>query len=162
MRKNFEKLVRASVCDKSPGLAEISVSYKSKPGERVKIMNSREAYKALYPLFNADTIDLKEEFLLLLLNRANIIIGWFKLSTGGTGGTIVDIKIIFMLALQANACNLILCHNHPSQNLSPSETDVKLTKKIVEAGSIFDIKILDHLIMVSNGSFFSFADEGII
>jgi len=162
MRRIFKNLVKASVCDISPRLAEISVRYKSKPGKRVKITNSNDAFCALYPLFNVDTIDFKEEFLLLLLNRANVILGWFKLSSGGTFGTVVDIKIIFMLALKTNACNLILCHNHPSKNLQPSEADIKITRKVQDAGKLLEIGVLDHLIIASDRSFFAFSDEGLL
>jgi DNA repair protein RadC len=109
-----------------------------------------------------NTIELKEDFLLLLLNKANNILGWFKLSSGGTSGTVVDVKIVFMLALQANASSIILCHNHPSQNIQPSEADIRLTNRIKEAGTLMDVKVLDHLIIASNGTYFTFADEGLL
>jgi DNA repair protein RadC len=162
MDRNMKKVIQASTCEKSPGLAEIFVSYKTKSSNKTKILNSRDAFNALYPLFDINTIELKEEFFLLLLNRANNILGWFKLSSGGTSGTVVDIRIVFVLALQTNTSNLILCHNHPSQNIQPSEADIILTKRMKEAGSLLDIKVLDHLIIASSGAYFTFADEGLL
>lgn len=99
---------------------------------------------------------------MLLLNRANHVLGWVKLSSGGTIGTVVDIRIIFALALKTNTSNIIVSHNHPSQNLIPSEDDKRITKAIIEAGKLFNIKLLDHVIVASNGTYFSFADEGIL
>jgi DNA repair protein RadC len=162
MKKGVENAIDLSNFEKSPELAEISVSYKTKMRGFVKISNSQDAFKILYPLFDINTIEFKEEFLLLLLNRANNILGWFKLSSGGTSGTVVDVKIVFILALQTNASSIILCHNHPSQNIKPSEADIRLTKQIKEAGNLLDIKILDHLIIASDGTYFTFADEGLL
>ncbi len=99
---------------------------------------------------------------LLLLNRANYVLGWVKLSSGGTIGTVVDTRIIFALALKTNASSIIVSHNHPSQNLTPSEEDRRITKAIIEAGKLFNIKLLDHFIVASKGTYFSFADEGIL
>ena len=162
MEKRAKNVIELSNFEKSPELAEISVSYKSKLRSFIKISNSKDAFNILYPLFDLNTIEIKEEFLLLLLNRANHFLGWFKLSSGGTSGTVVDVKLVFMLALQTNACNLILCHNHPSQNIQPSEADKKLTNQIKEAGKLLEINVLDHLIIASNGTYFTFADEGLL
>jgi DNA repair protein RadC len=87
---------------------------------------------------------------------------WFSLSPGITGGTVVDIKIVFMLALQTNASNIILCHNYPSQNIQPGEADNTLTKLMKEAGSLLDRKVHDHLIIASDGAYFSYADNGLL
>jgi DNA repair protein RadC len=154
--------IKSKTFEKSPMLAEIKVSYKTKSGEAVRISSSKDAFNVLFKLFDMNIIDLKEEFFLLLLNRANHVLGWFKLSSGGTTGTVVDVKIIFTLALQVNAHGIILCHNHPSRNLKPSDTDISLTKKVKEAGKLFDITLLDHLIIASDGTYFTFADEGLI
>lgn len=162
MKKGVENAIDLSTFEKSPELAEISVSYKTKMRGFVKISNSQDAFKILYPLFDINTIEFKEEFLLLLLNRANNILGWFKLSSGGTSGTVVDVKIVFMLALLTNASSIILSHNHPSQNIQPSEADIKLTNQIKEAGKLLGISVLDHLIIASNGTYFTFADEGLL
>jgi DNA repair protein RadC len=151
-----------SIFEKSPLLAEIEVSYKTKRKDIIKITSSKDAFNVLYPLFDVNTIGLKEEFFILLLNRANNVLGWFKLSSGGTTGTVVDPKLIFMLALKTVACSVILCHNHPSGNLKPSDHDISLTKRIKEAGKLLEISLLDHLIVTPEGNYHSFADEGLI
>ena len=162
MEKGLKNAIDFNSYEKSPQLAEVSVSYKSELKDFIKISNSREAFNILYPLFDPSTIELKEEFVLLFLDRANHILGWFKLSSGGTSGTVVDVKLIFMLCLQVNAHGVILCHNHPSQNIQPSEADVKLTRQIKEAGMLLDVQVLDHLIIAANCTYFTFADEGLI
>jgi DNA repair protein RadC len=106
-------------------------------------------------------IELKEYFFMILLNRANKVIGYYKLSEGGISGTVVDLRLAFGTALKGLASGIIITHNHPSGNLSPSEEDKRLTKKFVEAGKLLDIAVLDHLIVTNNG-YYSFADEGII
>ena len=148
--------------EKSLNLAEIEIRYKTKPLEKAKITSSKDAFNILYPLYNKDIIEYLEQFYLLLLNRANIVLGWVKLSSGGTTGTVVDAKIIFALALKTNTSGIIISHNHPSGNLIPSEEDKRLTKTIADAGKLFNINLLDHLIVVSNEAYFSFADEGIL
>ena len=100
-----------------------------------------------------------EEMYMILLNTANKSLGYSKVSTGGVSGTIVDIKIIFQIALMGNASSFIIAHNHPSGNLKPSNADLILTRKIKEAGEIMEIKLLDHLILTKEG-FMSMADEG--
>jgi DNA repair protein RadC len=96
------------------------------------------------------------------MNTGSYVLGWFKLSSGGIAGTVVDPRIIFMLVLKTNACKVILCHNHPSGNAKQSDSDVSLTKRIKDAGKLFEITLLDHIIVCPNGSYMSMADEGII
>ena len=146
----------------SPELAEVKVSYKSKQQNKVKISNSQDAYQILYRLYDNDIIEYQEQFFLLLLNRANAVLGWIKLSAGGTTGTVVDPKMVFTLALQTNACGIILSHNHPSGNIQPSQSDIDLTKNINKSGRMLEIKLLDHIIMAPDGKHYSFADEGIL
>lgn len=112
-------------------------------------------------IFIADDLrDLQhEEFWILLLNRANMVIDTRMISKGGVSGTVVDPKLIFHEALQQKASGIILGHNHPSANPKPSENDLKLTKKIKEAGQFLEISVLDHIIVAGNG-YYSFADEG--
>jgi DNA repair protein RadC len=100
-----------------------------------------------------------EEFWILLLNRANKIIRKVPISEGGISGTVVDPKKIFKISLDHHASSIILGHNHPSGMLTPSEADIKITKKLVEAGKLLEIAVLDHLIIADSG-FYSFADEG--
>jgi DNA repair protein RadC len=144
-------------------IAEINVSYTNvtKPEERIQVTSSKEAERVFRSIWNTDTIDLQEEFKVLLLNRANQVLGVYNASKGGTTGTVVDIRLILAVALKANACSIILGHNHPSGNLRASEADKALTKKIVEAGSLVEVKVLDHLIITQCGCI-SFANKGII
>jgi len=96
---------------------------------------------------------------ILLLNRANKCLGIFTVSQGGTTSTEVDAKLIFATALKCNAINIILAHNYPSGNLSPSGADTQLTKKLKEGGKLLNIDVLDHIIITEDG-YYSFADEG--
>lgn len=100
-----------------------------------------------------------EEFWIILLNRANAVIGTRPISKGGISGTLVDPKMIFHEALQERASGIILSHNHPSTNPKPSESDIQLTRKLKEGGKLLEISILDHII-IAGASFYSFADEG--
>lgn len=124
----------------------------------VLISSSQDSYDQLLPVFS----DLDhEEFWVLLLNRANFVIGKYLISIGGLSGTIADPKVIFKTALEYNAAYIILAHNHPSGNLKPSKEDLQLTKKLVSGGEMMDIVVLDHLI-ITNKAYFSFNDEGLI
>lgn len=126
--------------------------------KKVKVVTSRDAYDAM----KGKMIDLPhEEFWLVILNRANSIVRKELISRGGVAGTVVDTKIIFKLAVEHYASSIIICHNHPSGNLKPSEADLKITKNIKDAGKIMEIPLVDHLIITDNG-YYSFADEGII
>lgn len=144
-------------------IAEVELIYRSnvKAHDRPMINTSQDAYLVFLDHWNLDTIELIEEFKLLLLNRANRAIGFYALSSGGTSGTVVDPKLVFVAALKAMAHSIVLCHNHPSQNLKPSERDTQITRQIKDAGKLLDIKVLDHLIICSEG-YYSFADEGLL
>lgn len=120
------------------------------------IFSSSDIFYVLEPYF-ADL--LHEEFWIILLNKRNAIINKILISKGGLAGTVADPKIIFKAALEHNAASIILAHNHPSGNLKPSPADIKLTKKIVEAGRMLDISILDHVIFCDK-KYYSFADVG--
>jgi DNA repair protein RadC len=102
-----------------------------------------------------------EEFWILLLNRANQVIDSVQISDGGFAGTVADPKKIFQKALEKNACGIILCHNHPSGNLKPSDADLQLTRKLKEAGLQLDLPILDHLI-IGEEKYLSFADDALL
>ena len=126
--------------------------------KREKVITSKDAFD----VFHSQFIDLPhEEFHVILLNRSNNIIAKVFVSRGGVSGTIVDPKLIFKSALQHLASSIVLCHNHPSGNLKPSAEDVTLTKKLKEAGTMLEIPILDHII-ITDTSYFSFADEGMM
>jgi len=123
-----------------------------------KLTSSRQAFE----LLQGHLCDLPhEEFWVLLLNRANGLIRKKRVSEGGVSGTVVDPKIIFKAALEELASGIILAHNHPSGNLTPSQADLDITRKIKEAGKHLDINLLDHLI-VGGTSYYSFSDEGVL
>lgn len=141
-------------------VAEVKMSYRNpvKASERVKITNSRDGY-ALFVENWDSTIELYETFKILLLNKANKVLGISTIGEGGVSGCVVDPKRVFQTALLASCSSIILCHNHPSGNIQPSEADIRITKKIRDAGILLDITVLDHLIITAE-SFYSFADEG--
>src|SRR5690606_5680358 len=126
--------------------------------EKVKITSSSSVYEVLQPVIGE--LD-HEEFWILYLNNSNKIIEQFQISKGGITGTLVDVRITLRKALELGAVSLILAHNHPSGNLNPSEADKQLTRKLKTAAESLDIKILDHII-VTEKSYFSFADEGLL
>lgn len=128
--------------------------------KKVKITQSSDAYNVIKQFYN-DDIEIYESFFLLLLNRANNTIGYVKISQGGTIGTVVDVKLIAKYAVDSLSCAVILAHNHPSGNKQPSQNDRNMTKKVKEALKLFEIQVLDHIILTSE-SYFSFGDEGII
>lgn len=141
-------------------VSEVALIYKNKvkPTDRPQVTSSKTAYDVL--LFNwSDQIEYVEEFNVLLLNRANRVIGFYNVSKGGQSSTIVDAKVVFAAALKASAHFLVLSHNHPSLNIQPSLQDIQLTKKLVEGAKLLDLKVIDHLI-ITPYSYFSFADEG--
>lgn len=124
--------------------------------EAAKIRSSNDVYTIFNPLL-ADLTH--EEFWLLYLNRSNKILSRHKLSQGGVSGTITDVRLIIKKALELLASSMIICHNHPSGNLEPSEADNRITQKIKEAAACFDINLLDHVIVTDNG-YYSYADNG--
>jgi DNA repair protein RadC len=144
-------------------VAEVQLIYKSKlpASQRVKISSSRDAYDLLLKNWNSDTVEYCEEFKILLMNRSNAVLGIIAVSKGGISGKVTDVRIILQAALKSNASGLIVCHNHPSGNLNPSESDTKITQKIKEAGNIMDIQLLDHLI-INDEDYYSFADNGLL
>ena len=126
--------------------------------EGIKISCSEDAARILKPKLR----DLQtEHFYTLLLNRQNVVIQLSHISSGGVSATVVDARVIFKSAIENLASGLILCHNHPSGNLEPSDDDKKITAQIKTAGQLLDIKVYDHII-VSHSGYYSFADEGII
>lgn len=145
------------------GVAEISISYSSivKPSDRPKIGSSKDACQILRDNWSEGSIEHREEFRIILLNRANKVLGVFLVSVGGFAGTICDPKVVFQAALKANASSIILSHNHPSGNLQPSEADLQLTKKLKKGGELLELAVLDHLILTQE-AYLSMADEGLM
>lgn len=126
--------------------------------QRIRINNSKLVFEAIR---NEIGDLLHEEFWVLYLDRSNHIIRKSNISKGGVSGTVVDARIIFKQAIENLASSIVLCHNHPSGNLKPSEEDIRITKKLKDAGKLVDIAIIDHIIIAGN-NFFSFADEGLL
>ena len=143
---------------------EVQLIYKSKipPSERLKVSCSKDAYEAFLNAWDDDTLEHHEEFKVMLLNRANKVLGIITISRGGLSGTVVDLKQIFQAALKSNSSSIIVGHNHPSGNKQPSEADSRITKKIRDAGKFLDISVVDHLILIPGQDFYSYADEGML
>jgi DNA repair protein RadC len=126
--------------------------------EKIPVKSSETVYNLFQPILG----DLEhEEFWLLMLNRANKVLGRYKVSQGGLSGTVIDTRIILKKALDNLASSIIVCHNHPSGNDQPSDADLKITEKLKKAADMLEIKLLDHVI-IAEKSYFSFADEGLI
>lgn len=144
-------------------LAEIQVSYypKFKANDRPKISNSQDAYDVFLSKWDMGQINLREQFYMLVLNKANRVIGISEISKGGVAGTVADPKLIFGIALKSCGSFLVFAHNHPSQNLQPSAQDLAITKRFVEAGKLLDVEVIDHLI-ITEDKYYSFGDEGLI
>ena len=140
-------------------VAEIKISYSTANTPKIKITSVDKAYQLLLSLWDLDTIELQEEFKVLLLNRANEVLGIYPLSKGGITGTVVDSRLIFAVVLKCNATGIIIAHNHPSGTLKPSDNDITLTKSIKKCADFLDITLIDHIIVTKNG-YFSFSNQG--
>jgi DNA repair protein RadC len=145
-------------------VAEIELIYKSKikASQRPTVTTSSDAFKLFKQNWDENKIEFIEQFKVLFLNRSNKVLAIFELSTGGVTGTVADPKLVFAAALKLNACNIILCHNHPSGSLKPSQADEALTRKIKDAGRYLDLPVIDHLIISAEDNYYSFADEGLL
>ncbi|QNM84271.1 DNA repair protein RadC [Polaribacter pectinis] len=126
--------------------------------EKPKITSSKDVFNLMQPVIG----DLEhEEFWVMFLNNSNKVLAKAQVSKGGLTATVVDIRLLFKRALELTSVGVIVCHNHPSGKLQPSNADQQLTRKIKEAGNTLDIKLLDHLI-ITEKAYFSFADEGVL
>ena len=143
---------------------EVKLTYKkAKLGfELPKIKSSNCAFKILYDNWDKETIEYYEAFKVLLLDRNNRVLGIYKISEGGTAGCIVDIKKIYQAALVTSSSSIIVAHNHPSGNPQPSEQDKSITQRIKQAGENLSLPLLDHLLILPNGNYTSFSDEGLM
>jgi len=169
---NLNELAKLSVADlqKFEGIGEakaISIvsalelgrrRKNSGPLKKEKITCSNDAYRIMQPYLLDQVV---EQFWIILLNRANMVIRPELISEGGVSGTVADPKVIFKRALDKLASSIILVHNHPSGNLTPSQADLQLTRKLKEAGKSLDLPVLDHIIFTDH-AYYSFADEGIL
>lgn len=143
-------------------LNEIEVKYtvSNKNYIHDKVVTSKYVFELAKQIWSSETICLFEEFKILYLNRSNRIIGFYPHSKGGISSTVADIRLIIGVALKCAASSIILIHNHPSGNLQPSEADIKLTAKINSCCKMFDLTLLDHLI-ITDCNYYSFADNGV-
>jgi DNA repair protein RadC len=142
-------------------IPEIQIKYAPAIESSFVLETPKATYEYLLSLYDLDTIHLKEEAYCIYLNRGNKVLGWYKLSSGGVSGTVIDIKLILGIALKCAASLVILSHNHPSGRLVPSLHDRNITVKLKEASQFMDIILLDHMIIHPDG-YFSFAEAGII
>ncbi len=142
-------------------MAAIELGRRRAAGEKhllTKITTSSDVFTKMYPLF----ADLQhEEFWVLYLKRNNTIISYENVSVGGVSSTHIDVRIIAKRAIELLASAIILCHNHPSGNIKPSEADIHITKKMQQTTDCFDCAVLDHII-IAGKSYYSFADEGLL
>ena len=144
-------------------VAEIEISYrpKIKPAARPKIRLPEDAYHLLITHWDMNKIELVEEFKVMLLNRGKRVLGICTLTSGSVVQTIADPKQVFSVALKANATEIILVHNHPSGTLEPSVADQELTRKMKTAGEYLELRVIDHIIVSTEG-YYSFAQEGLL
>ena len=144
-------------------VAEVALSYiNSVPyNQRTKITGAKDAYRILRKLHDDNTIDYTETFKVLYLNQANHVLGYKIVSEGGITSTYSDIRTIMQGALLTNAVAMIIAHNHPSGNVTPSEKDIQITSQINKAAKLLDLQLLDHIIYTRE-TYFSFADDGCV
>jgi len=138
---------------------KVTFDKKVKKSELLSLTSSDKTVEILREIFDADTFDWKEEVVLLCLNRRNALVGYYKVSSGGVSGTVLDPKVIFTVALNCTASGIIIAHNHPSGNLTPSVEDDRITAKIKEAGKMLDITLIDSVILTDEG-YYSYIDNG--
>jgi DNA repair protein RadC len=172
VNNNLNSLGKLSVADlkklKGIGPAKaVTISAALELGRRRKLSEAEDVLqikcsKDVADIFHPLLSDLvHEEFWILFLNRSNRVIGRMKLSQGGISGTVTDVRIVMKKAIECLASGIIICHNHPSGNLNPSDSDTKITRKIKDAGELMDVQLLDHLI-ISEKDYYSFADNGLL
>lgn len=169
---NWQKLSKLSIKDlmKFKGIGEakaISVAAALEIGRRKAAQEIPEKEKVTsvndsYKIFSQYLSDLQtEEFWAIFLDQKNHVIYKTQISKGGISGTLVDVRVIFRIAIEHFATSVVVAHNHPTGNLTPSQPDISITRRIKEAGDLLDIKLLDHLIIGEN-SFFSFSEQGLL
>jgi len=142
--------------------AEVQLKYKSRipASKRVQVKCSMNAFRVFWEHWDKDTIEHCEEFKTLMLNSKNVALGITDISKGGITSTLTDIRIVFQYALKTHAVGIIVAHNHPGNNPTPSESDMEITRKLTEAGKLLNIIVLDHIVLCPDGSYYSFGDEG--
>ncbi|AKQ46427.1 DNA repair protein [Rufibacter radiotolerans] len=149
---------------KTSTVQEIRLRYAADPKRATapKITSSQDSYVVFKEHFDPDYINIREEFQVLYLNAANQVLGVYRGFSGGITASVVDVRLIMAVALKGLCSGMVIAHNHPSGNLTPSSADKQITQSIKKAGELFNIKLLDHLILTPSESYYSFADEGIL
>lgn len=144
-------------------VSEVTIAYrpKFKASERPQVTTAHHAYQIFLHHWGKDTIELLEEFKIMLLNRYNKVLGVATISVGGLDKTVVDPKVVFAIALKAKASSIILAHNHPSGNINTSLIDKQVTRKLVQCGELLEIQVSDHIIITSDG-YYSYANDGLL
>jgi DNA repair protein RadC len=144
-------------------VSEVELIYRTniKPSERIKIEDSKKVYSVLKTVYDYNTIEHKESFYAMYLNRANKLLAVILISEGGTSACLVDVKIILQAALRVNASAIILSHNHPSGQLIASSADIQITNRVKEAAKLLDMQVIEHIIVTpEEDKYYSFADNG--
>lgn len=143
-------------------VAEVQLIYKTKikPGELLKIGSSKDAFDIIKNYIDLSEQEHIERVYIILLNRANKVLGINKIADGAQSGCIIDPKIVFQNVLKSNAASFILWHNHSSGNLKPSKADINISEKLKQGSKLLDVSFLDHLIISSDDKFYSLADNG--
>ncbi|WP_299568480.1 JAB domain-containing protein [uncultured Pedobacter sp.] len=144
-------------------VAEIQLTYRSKvkPSDCPRVCSSASAYQVFLDSWDKLQINFREQLRVMLLNTRGRVLGIFDMSFGGTRCTLAEPKLIFAAAIKANAASIILAHNHPTGETSPSEADRTLTNKLAAIGNLLEIPLADHLV-ITEDKYFSFADEGLL
>jgi DNA repair protein RadC len=142
---------------------EITVHYHPKITKRPFICFAIDAYALFLDFFPKNSIELQERVVVMYLNQSKKVLGIYLVSVGGLTNVVTDIRLIFSVALKTAATSIIIAHNHPSGSLKPSQNDIDFTKKVIDAGQLLDIKVLDHIIIAPGKlKFYSFSREGLI
>lgn len=140
-------------------IPEIKLKARNGSIRKAKFNNSADVYKYFLEIFEEETLEIYEQAMAVFMDSSMNTVGWFKISQGGIGGTIIDPRLILKAAFDCYATSMIIAHNHPSGRLIPSEQDNAITQKLKRACDLVDIKLFDHLIITKDG-YFSYLDEG--
>lgn len=144
------------------GELDVIYRYESSIEDRPKILSSADCLEVLKELYNIDKIGMQEQFIVIYMNRNNRVIGCSNMFLGGISGVVADVRIIVSAALKLLASGVVISHNHPSGNLEPSKEDRQTTVKLRDALELFDIKLLDHVLVSPDFRYFSFTNEGML
>ena len=142
-------------------VGEVAMTYKSSTPKQYKVTTADAAYRLMLNSYDEGQLEYRESFKVVLLNNNCDVLGYATISEGGLTETTVDVRMILQVALLTNATAMILVHNHPSGNLTPSRQDRELTKHVVDAARLMNIRVIDHII-ISTSNYNSFAENGLI